>query len=596
MMMKNVSRSQIIQKQKQNKTLKCSKPSHNESVLKYVCTASNCDQDFLCDLCLQRDHPQSHQENVILIDDLLISDLGKNPIKKIKVESTVKKIDPIKDIIAGKSSTLKAYSQAIREEFQKMKEQVLQVEEIFKQFIATLKKKLEVSCSKLLKDLKTQFNIFEYSALRVPHIRKEIENLCLKDSQEYKSIITSIIELEKGQNENTPEFMKQLGESFSLEESSKLLMKTANARPVSSDNIKLLNRLEHELLILQQNILEGFPQEKRPNKETIKKEMSLSKLGNKIFDFAKANQSNSVISQNRITALTIVEPTKIALGTETGFIEYWNLSNQMIIQKVSAHSAVIKGLLSTNRKTIVSGSRDNFIKVFRLPNLQCIQTINAHLQGLNSISKIENSDVIVSGGMDNLWKVWDTSTGKMLFSKPAAGVNCVQVLHSSARDKITWENKLHMPESTKESFSAVAIGGKKDIYVWVIDTIEGREPYQVYTMKGHEKEIRSITTVNGNILISAGNDFSIRIWDLKDGSCKKVIQKAHEKFITQVGFVENDVFVSCGLDGAIKFWNITKGSELKSFEYHKGFIYCLEFDGQGGMITAGEDQIVRIWK
>jgi len=594
--MKSISKSQIIQKQKNNATLKCSKPSHHESILKYVCTSSSCEQDFLCELCLGQDHPQSHQENVVLIEDLLISDMGKNPIKKIKVDESVKKIDFVKDMIMNKGSTLKSYSQAIKEEFQKTKDQIGQIEEVFKQFILTLKKKLELSYTKMLKDLKTQFNIFEYSALRIPKTRKEIESFCLKDSQEYKSILTSIIELEKGNTENIPDFINQLGETISLEESYSLLTKTASMRPISPDNVKLINRLEHELLILQQNILDTFPKPKKSIKETAKKELVLPKLGNKVFDYANAKLTNCVISQNRITALTIVEPTKIALGTESGTIEYWNLSNQMIIQKTSAHNAVIKGLLTMNRKTIVSGSRDNSIKVFRLPNLQCLQKIEAHPQGLNSISMIKNTDVVISGGMDNLWKVWDLQSGKILYSKSGGSVNCVQVLQANARDKILWEKKLSIPESTKESFAAVAIGGKKDIYVWVIDSTGAREPYAIYTLKGHEKDIRSITTMNGNALISSGNDHSIRIWDLKDGSCKKVIQKAHDNFITNLGFVENDVFVSSGLDGVIKFWNLVKGLELKSLNHHKGFIYCLEFDEQGAMITAGDDQIVRIWK
>jgi len=198
--------------------------------------------------------------------------------------------------------------------------------------------------------------------------------------------------------------------------------------------------------------------------------------------------------------------------------------------------------------------------------------------------------------MDNLWKVWDIQTGKMIFSKTVGQATCVEVLESQARNKILWEKNFSMNEENKDGLHVIAAGGKRDISLWMVDLSEMREPYAIGTLKGHEKDVRAIMTMGGNTLISAGNDYSIRVWDLKDFSCKKVIAKAHGNFITNLGYIENDVFVSTGCDGVIKFWNVNNGNELKSLKDHKGFIYCLGFDKNGAMVTAGDDQIIRVWK
>lgn len=600
--MKNVPKAQIIQKHKNGVTLMCTKASHAGQVLKYACTSPVCDQNLLCDLCIKQNHNKNHQENVVPIEDLLIPDFGKNPIKKVKVEGQVKSITSIKDVIISKNNVLKTYSQAIAEELAHTKEHIKQIEETFKGFMELVTKKLEQAYAKILKDFKTQFNIFEYAALRIPKVRKELENFCFKDPKEYKSVITSILEVEKGKNDNTSEFIKNLGEFSSLDEHYKLLTENINLRPISSDYTKLINKLEHEVQVLQQNILQAFPEQKIETKAgaaggsvSLKRAASVIKI-QKSFDYQNALTTESLIAQSRVTALAVIDQKRLVTGSETGILEFWNIKNQMMIQHTQAHNNTIRAIVAINQKTIVSGSRDGSMKVWSLPGLECVKKIDAHAQGLTAMSRFEGTEFLVSAGMDNLWKIWDVETGKMIFSKSVGVVSCIEVLEAQARNKILWEKNFSMNQENKDGLHVIAAGGKKDISLWIVDLNEMREPYAIGTLKGHEKDIRAIMTMNGNVLISTGNDYSIRVWDLKDFSCKKVIAKAHSNFITNLGYIENDVFVSTGCDGVIKFWNVNNGNELRSLKDHKGFIYCLGFDKNSAMVTAGDDQIIRVWK
>jgi len=600
--MKSVPKAQIIQKHKNGVTMMCPKASHAGQVLKWACTSPVCDQNLLCDLCIKQNHNKNHQENVVPIEDLLIPDFGKNPIKKVKVEGQVKSITSIKDVIISKNSVLKTYSQAITEELAHQKEHIKQIEETFKGFMEIVTKKLEQAYAKILKDFKTQFNIFEYAALRIPKVRKELESFCFKDPKEYKSVIISILEVEKGKSDNTSEFIKNLGEFSSLDEHYKLLTENINLRPISSDYTKLINKLEHEVQIIQQNVLEAFPEQKIETKTgaagtglSLKRAASVIKI-QKSFDYQNALNTESLIAQSRVTALAVIDQKRLVTGSETGILELWNIRNQMMIQHTHAHNNTIRGIVAINQKTIVSGSRDGSVKVWSLPGLECTKRIEAHNQGLTAMSRFEGTEFLVSAGMDNLWKIWDVETGKMIFSKSVGVVSCIEVLEAQARNKILWEKNFSMNQENKDGLHVIAAGGKKDISLWMVDLNEMREPYAVGTLKGHEKDIRAIMTMHGNLLISAGNDYSIRVWDLKDFSCKKVIAKAHSNFITNLGYIENDVFVSTGCDGVIKFWNVNNGNELRSLKDHKGFIYCLGFDKNTAMVTAGDDQIIRVWK
>ena len=90
----------------------------------------------------------------------------------------------------------------------------------------------------------------------------------------------------------------------------------------------------------------------------------------------------------------------------------------------------------------------------------------------------------------------------------------------------------------------------------------------IRTFIGHETEIVAIDKISTDTIVSCSHE-SIRIWNLKNGECLKVIDLDDQ--INNYGLkVISETEIACGSDNDIKIWNITSGICLKTFKGHSG--------------------------
>jgi WD40 repeat protein len=71
---------------------------------------------------------------------------------------------------------------------------------------------------------------------------------------------------------------------------------------------------------------------------------------------------------------------------------------------------------------------------------------------------------------------------------------------------------------------------------------------------------------SSDYLISASFDYSIKIWETLDWSCKRTI-KEHYSCVYALSLIpgSNGDFVSASGDSTIKFWNINLSNSFKTF-------------------------------
>ncbi|MFM7260933.1 MAG: protein kinase domain-containing protein, partial [bacterium] len=231
-----------------------------------------------------------------------------------------------------------------------------------------------------------------------------------------------------------------------------------------------------------------------------------------------------------------------------------------------------------------------------------------------AVSSIAFDDVrgaIVSGGQDNLVRVWDPRTC-MQIGLPLEGhsdwVECVAVRRDGS-----WYASGSLDET---------------IRLW-----RPGETTSAHILRGQQGSLRAIEfSRDGGRIFGAGADGSVRCWDVVSGTqitrnnsdVSAVSDRPHgsiglsdftdrdEPFITGLNETEpNDArdFVTCLCshptedvlvggceDGALRWWSTQTGEQLARVDAHRKSVDDLSFSRSGELLaSAGRDGLVRLW-
>ena len=124
---------------------------------------------------------------------------------------------------------------------------------------------------------------------------------------------------------------------------------------------------------------------------------------------------------------------------------------------------------------------------------------------------------------------------------------------------------------------------------------------------GHSASVDAIVvTQNGKWLISAGHDFSIRLWDFVSHREVRVIGRHSREVNALVACPDNSCVVSGSNDRTIKMWELPRGRLIRSFNGHSNSITSLAMTRDGRWLVSGSgdppnfedrkpDYSVRMW-
>ncbi len=236
-----------------------------------------------------------------------------------------------------------------------------------------------------------------------------------------------------------------------------------------------------------------------------------------------------------------------------------------------------------------------------------------HGSRILSLAYTPDGQTLVAGGGNDPVRFWNAKTGQVVREINEPWVNSFafspsgETLVMGGYQKIVrmWSLKLNKEigrlDGHKAPIKAVAIApdtstiasASQDgsIYMWDWNTKS-----KVTELKGHSDEVTAVVFSpdrDTNFFASASTDRTVILWDLLDNSIKRKLDAGC--CVHAVDFsADGKSLFSAGDDNSIRRWDVATGKLTGTFQGHEDCIVSLIVAG-GNVVTGSLDQSIRVW-
>lgn len=249
-------------------------------------------------------------------------------------------------------------------------------------------------------------------------------------------------------------------------------------------------------------------------------------------------------------------------------------------RRFEGHSGFVSDVsLASNGDFAVTASCDRSLRLWNLRTGQCQHKFLKHTKDVLAVDFSPDNRQIVSGGRDNILRVWNVLG------------ECV---HELVRDAHTdWVSCVHFSPAK----DPLMVSGSWDNTVKVWDLSQGKA---VHTLKGHSNYVTSVTvSPDGSLCASAGKDGVARLWDINRG--ESLYELTCGEPINQICFSPNRYWMCAATEKSIRIYDLENKdviAELSPETEKKVLPRCMSiaWSADGSTLYSGyTDNIIRVW-
>ena len=275
-----------------------------------------------------------------------------------------------------------------------------------------------------------------------------------------------------------------------------------------------------------------------------------------------------------------------ATGTADGRVTLWQSESNQPLQTLAGHAGRVWTLaFSPDGGYLASGGDDHSVRLWSLPTGEW-ECLDSHQDWVFTVAFSADGQWLASGGSDGVVRLWSLSAGH----RPSPAPLELRGHHQAVR-AVSF-NPNQTPNQHPNQAILASAGDDHTVRLWDVPT--GRLLRQLH---GHHQRIDALAfSPDGKQLASGSCDRTLRLWDIVTGHCLGTL-KGHGNWILAVAFdPSGERLASCGSDHAIKLWQLKDGSH-QTLNGHVNRVCALAFspDGQT-LISGGNDHAVKFWQ
>ena len=256
-------------------------------------------------------------------------------------------------------------------------------------------------------------------------------------------------------------------------------------------------------------------------------------------------------------------------------------SNGPDLRTLAGHSAPVASVVyAPDGGSFASGSDDHTVRIWRAPDGALLHTLGDYTAPVASVAFAPDASILAVGRDDHTVRLWRVSDGSP-----------VQALMGTTA-------KVNSVGFAPNGLTLAAGAQDGSIRLWHRNPTGWNSP-TVQTLVAAGPAVWSVAfqPAGGAILAAAGDDRTVRLWRISDGSLVRTLTGPRQPVVSMAWAPDGQTLAAGATDGVVRLWHVSDGSLLRTLAGPAGTVYSLAFapDGQT-LVTGGADSMVRTWR
>ena len=277
--------------------------------------------------------------------------------------------------------------------------------------------------------------------------------------------------------------------------------------------------------------------------------------------------------------------TRFAVASSIGLWIY-DVHTGEEVALLPGHPSNFAVIASSPDGSILASANENTMSLWNAHTGRKIVTLTEHSEDITTLAFSPDGKVLASASEDDTVRLWDATTGKLLFLPLSGHAGDTIAIVFSPDSKMlasgSADNSIRLWSATTGQHLA---------------TLEEQIVWGTITHEGHTGDVTALAfSPGGTTLASGGTDNKIRLWDI--GTKKHLtVLTGHTEKITALTFSKDgSILVSGSTENTIRLWNPAHEKHLDTLEGHESDVITLAFSMDGSTLASGDaSNNVRLW-